>query len=311
MKKIILTALSLLVLILISTKVASAVFGLSLDKLPDYEKSTDFRLYYAYLESGSQTAVVNLYVQKEGKDWRQTEEKDKTAVSGYFQTHGSDLYDGQGRYYFQAKAWVGGVEVGASETVSTIYDATAPGNVTDFHKERVNNTDFKIYWKCPSDSDVERTYIYRSKETSFTADSGTRVQEINCNPEESKTAVVVGDKDVDYFFALRAVDHAGNAGGVVTDAPGVVIAGQVAGASTELGTGGPASYDDQVVKLPKEEVTSSEGEISGGISSEAGEVKGEETAKKSKAPFLAWGVGLFVVAFAGYRLLKKRLKSYF
>lgn len=299
MKKILLSIIAFVAFAFFLVRPAFALeekLVVTLTDMPGYKNTTEFRIYYTYFDTLGKTANVNLFIEKDGNGFRQTIERDKTAVSGYFQIQGSDLYDGQGKYNFYASA-VTDSKTTNSGTISTTIDQNAPGNVTDYRKERVSATDYKLYWKCPSDEDVETTYIYRSKDTSFTADSGTRIQEVSCNKEESKTTVVVGDANVDYYFALRAIDHAGNASGVVTDAPGTVIAGTVAGASTQAGTGGTTGKEGKVVILPEEEITpaTEEGQLGGGTSSESGEVKGETTAKKSMLPLALGGLGLLLV----------------
>ena len=300
MKKLILSIISFLAFAFFLVRPAFALeekLVVTLTDIPGYKNTTEFRVYYTYFDTLGKTANVNLFIEKDGNGFRQTIERDKTAVSGYFEVKNADIYDGQGKYNFYASAVTDSLTIN-SGTISTTIDQNAPGSVTDYRKERVNANDFKLYWKCPSDEDVEKTYIYRSKDTSFTADSGTRIQEVSCNKEESKTTVVVGDANVDYYFALRAIDHAGNASGVVTDAPGTVIAGAVAGASTQAGTGGTTGKEGKVVILPNEEEptpATEEGQLGGGTSSESGEVKGEETAKKSMLPLVLGGIGLIIV----------------
>lgn len=321
MKKLILSIISLFAFAFFLVRPAFALdtlgekLAITLTGLPGYENTTDFKVYYTYFDTLGKTATVNLFIEKDGNGFRQTIERDKTAVSGYFQIQGSDIYDGQGKYNFYASAVTDSLTQN-SDTISTTIDQNAPGNVTDYHKERVNATDYKLYWECPSDEDVEKTYIYRSKDTSFTADSGTRVQEVPCNKEESKTTIVVGDANVDYYFALRAIDRAGNASGVVTDAPGTVIAGTVAGVSTQIGatgTTGTVGKEGKVQILPKEEgeelsPTPEEGQLGGGISSEAGAVQGAETGAVSRLPYFVIGGGILLVLVVAYYFLKNRNK---
>jgi len=290
---------------------AQTTFRLVLSSLPEYERQTDFRVYYTYLDTAGRQATVNLFIQKDGGSWRQVVDHDKTTPSGYFQIGGTDLYNGEGKYHFYAHAVVEGEEYN-SGTVSTVLDMTAPGQITDFRKERLNANDYKLFWKCPGDSDVARTYIYRSTETSFVADSGSRVQEINCSANESKETIVVGEANKDYYFALRALDWAGNAGEIVTDAPGEVIAGAVLGASSSASK---PVLSEKVEILPKEEPTGeltgepTEGILGGGISSEAGEVQGTATEKKTLWPWIFGGVSLSLLLALGYLYSRRRKKS--
>lgn len=306
MKKLLFSLISIITFAFLAANPVWALdekLKITLTDLPDYKNTSEFRVYYTYFDTKGLTATVNLFIEKDGDGFRQTVDRDKTAVSGYFEVKGADIYDGQGKYNFYASAVTTGLTE-KSGTISTTIDQNAPGNVTDYRKERLSATDYKLYWKCPSDDDVEKTYIYRSSETSFTADAGTRVQSVPCSKDESKTTVVVGDADKDYYFALRAIDRAGNASGVVTDAPGMVTAGLVAGVQTEGGS--VAGGSGEVSLLPKEEETmAGEGELGGGVSTEEGKVQGESTKKSSNLPFLAGGIGFLLIAVAAFFYLKR------
>jgi len=307
MKKFILAILLFLFFNLLGTKpVLAGVLKLSLSPLPSYKNTTNFRLYYTYFETEGKTATVNLFIQKDGKDWRQTVARDKTEVSGYFQLEGSDIYDGEGKYNFYASASTSEQTVN-SATVSTTLDMTPPGKVTEFGKERLNATTYRIKWKDPEDSDFGKVYLYRSKEKSFSADSGTRIGEVGGSPSETKTWDDGSiENNVEYFYALRAVDHAGNSSDIVTDTPGIVQAGAVAGEETSLGV--PGAAREEVRLLPKELTPSpspSEGELGGGISSEAGAIKTAETLL-GKNKYLLLGAGLGVFLILAYIFLRRK-----
>lgn len=305
MKKIILTGFNLLILsFALAGSVFSGELNIILNTPPSMANTTDFQLFYTAIETDQSPIIVNLFLKKEGSsDWKQAIDEDKTDYSGKFQMRGEDFY-GEGKYQFYAQA-VSGATTKNSDSVEITLDTTAPGKVEDYRKERISSTNYRLYFKCPTDTDLEKVYIYKSKETSFTADPGTRVAEVGCAPGESKTHEIGGDQDVDYYFALRALDHAGNASEVVTDAPGTVETGQVAGAAvtpTGAGTG-------EVVFLPEEGVTgtptgeAAEGELGGGISSEE-KVLGEAVPKASKLPYILGGLGL-VLLVAFFFLRKK------
>ena len=309
MKKLIFSLVSFIVFAFLAVSPSYALeeqLKITLTALPDSRNTTEFRVYYTYFDTLSKTANVNLFIEKDGQGFRQTQDRDKTAVSGYFEIKNSDIYNGQGKYNFYASAVTDGLSIN-SGTISTTIDQNAPSNVTDYRKERVSATDYKLYWKCPSDDDVTQTYIYRSKDTSFTADSGTRVQEVACNKDESKTTIVVGDANIDYYFALRAIDRADNASGVVTDAPGTVISGQIAGVTTEGSFG-----NGKTILLPDESTgqgtdggeATEEGLLDGGISTEGqGEIKGAGTFasilnnKKFIYVLLILGLSAFVINY--------------
>jgi len=298
MKKILLSTIFIFTLALSLPKtVAAGILKLDLSDLPSYQNTTNFALYYTYMETDDKTATVNLYLQKEGKDWRQTVEKNKTEVNGIFQIQGSDIYDGEGRYFFSATAITEDQTVN-SEVVTTVLDMSPPGAPSEYGKERINSTTYKLTWKNPGDGDYKRVFVYRSKETSFTADSSTKVAEVGGAPDEKMTFNDGSvEADVTYYYALRAIDQAGNISGVVTDAPGTVVVGAVEGAQT-LGTGGPlgSTGESGVSLLPKEgEESGEEGQLGGGISTEEGEVKGESDKKSPRLIYILGGIGLFLI----------------
>lgn len=310
MKRLFITIITFIIFILLSPKaVFAGTLKLNLSKLPEYKNTTNFRLYYTYFETESKVATVNLYIQKDGKDWRQTNDKNKTTVSGYFQLEGADIYDGEGKYNFYAAAATADQTVN-SENVSTTLDMSPPSAPTEYSKERVNATTYKLNWKNPFDADFEKVYIYRSKEKSFVAEASTRIGEAGGSKDEKITFNDGSvEADVEYFYALRAIDQAGNASGIVTDAPGTVTAGQVAGITT-LGQGGPIQdgAEGEVKILPKEKATPvPDGQLGGGISSEAGEVKGETDNKNTVKKVIFGVAALGIVLVALY--LKNRKKD--
>lgn len=308
MKKIIKFIFVLLALLVLFGKpVWAGELNIILNDLPGYQTRTDFSVFYTAIETDQLPVKVNLFIQKEGKDWRQTVEKDKTSYSGEFKLQGSDIYDGEGKYNFYATATTSEKTV-TSNIVSTTLDMTPPGGVSDYRKERINPFVFRLYFKCPSDSDFEKVFIYRSKETSFEANADSKIAEVGCAPGESKTYEVGGEDNVDYYFALRALDHAGNISGVVTDAPETVVAGQITGMAISP-TG--AVKKEKVVLLPKEKPSPTsaeikeEGELGGGISNEE-KVLGEKVPKSSRLPYILGGIGVFLILL--FLLLKKRQK---
>jgi hypothetical protein len=78
-----------------------------------------------------------------------------------------------------------------------------------------------------------------------------------------------GDPDKDYYFAVRALDKAGNASGIVTNAPGIFTEETT---EDSEGTGG------SVVYLPTEDELSKEGEVL----SEEDEVVGDSVEGESE-----------------------------
>lgn len=305
MKKIILTITIFLFFCVISSKFVLASLNISLSDLPSFVNTTNIKLYYTYLNTSGNPATVNLYIQKDGKDYRQIIERDKTSVSGYFELKGSDFYDGEGKYNFSATATFGADSI--TDTTSTNLDTSAPSAPTEYSKERLNPTTYKLSWKNSFDEDFEKVYLYRSKETSFNADSSTKIGEAGGSKNEKMTFNDGSvQADVTYYYALRAIDHAGNISGITTDAPGTMVTGLVAVAKA---TSSPKKKN--VVLLPEEKtpptVVEKEGEVNGGVSEEGAREEGKTANLVSKNKnglyALAGGV-ILVLAYIVYRRKK-------
>ncbi len=276
MKKTILFLITLATGFLLASP-ALAALKLTLSPIPEYQDSANFRLYYAYLDTEDNEATINLYVQKEGDSWRQTRDKNKTEVSGYFQIEDADIYDGEGKYSFYAQGKTASVTEN-SQTVSVVIDRSNPDKVTNFKKERVGETAYRLSWTNPDNDDFYQVYLYRSQDKSFTANSSTKIGEAGGSANEKMTFEDSGlEKDTTYYYALRVIDQAGNASGLVTDAPGEVIAGEVAGVTTEEGTGGIEDTDETEVILLTEEERQTREEIADTIEEDEKEAEEEGT----------------------------------
>ena len=284
------------------SKAGAGMLKVSISKLPEYENKNDFRIYYTYLETEGKTAKVNLFIQKEGKEWSLVEDRDKTAVSGYFQIQAPDIYDGEGKYNFTISASTDQKSF-QSPTVSTILDKTSPGRVSGYGKSRIDHLNFHLIWTNPSDPDFARVYIYRSKEQIFTANSDSFISDVAGTPGESKSwDNGVPQENTMYFYAIRSVDKAGNLSDVITDAPGTVTIEQVKKISS-ANTG--SSKSEEVKILPKEKEEGKTGELGGGISSDAGEIKNEKTRPKSNIIYIILGLLILsVISLTIYRRTK-------
>ncbi len=317
MKKVLVLLTILIASLFLVNQTLAAQLRLTLSSLPEYQNSADFRFYYSYLETNDSDANVNLYVQKEGDPWRQTKDRNKTEVAGYFQIEDADIYAGEGKYNFYAQAKTADL-VANSQIVSIIIDRTSPDKVTNFQKERVGETAFRLSWTNPGNSDFYRVFIYHSKDKSFTAGSSTKIGEAGGAPNERMTFENSGlERNTTYYYALGVIDRAGNVSDLVTDAPGEVIVNQQV---VETVTEGDlvATAETQVVLLPQEErgevdgerdplpnegLTTEEGEVMG---EEEGEVMGEEDDRTMRNRLLIIVPLVIAVIAAGFLFFKKR-----
>ena len=91
MKKLLTNLAVFCLLLAIFAAKVEAKIKVSLSQLPEYQNTTSPRFYYTYLQTQNNQAFVNLFVQKEGHDFRQTIDKNKTSTAGFFDIQGADI----------------------------------------------------------------------------------------------------------------------------------------------------------------------------------------------------------------------------
>jgi hypothetical protein len=226
---------------ILSAKAAFAISdNVSIQKLPDYITTDNFKISYTALSENSVSA--DFYVRKDGDSaWRHMLNGYVSGTSGQVQVAGgSDIYNGDGRYYFKVQINGGS----ASNETTTTVDRSAPGPVSDYYKEKIAGGFYRLHWKTPDVDDFSRVFVYRSTETKFTADGSTKVAEVGGGINADVTWDNVGlDSNKTYYYAVRAVDKAGNVSGIVADPETVTVLG--ASATTE-------GASQQVTNLPEE-----------------------------------------------------------
>ncbi|MDX1766215.1 MAG: hypothetical protein R3313_04660, partial [Candidatus Saccharimonadales bacterium] len=152
-----------------------------------------------------------------------------------------------------------------SDEVSVQYDATAPG-APEFGTTERDGNKYTVSFTAPS-GDVEKVNVYASTEKSFDLDENTLVGEVTVTPgEESSFEYTAPDADKRYF-AVVAVDDAGNQSSAVGDSEVQVTGaagGAVAAALDSDGDGvpdvdDPAPFDPEITGQEDD----SDGEIAG------------------------------------------------
>ncbi len=265
-------------------------------------------IFLTLLIAGIISLPQYLFIQKDGKDYRQTQDKDKTTVSGFFQIAGSDIYDGEGKYNFYATVSSDSNSV-TSATISTNLDMSPPSTPTDLIIERLSPNSYKLTWKNSFDDDFEKVLIYRSETAPFVADSGTKIGETGGAKNEVMTFIDGSPlPDKSYFYAIRAIDHAGNISGIATNAPNTIITatGSVKGQNI---TSVPKSGN--VLALSEEKITPTvaekQGEVNGGVSAENKNENGKVStfvSKNKKGLIAAAGGTVLILAYIVYRRKK-------
>lgn len=222
--------------------------------LAQYTRTDSFYLSYSALANDPGSITAQFYVKKEGGSYSPFGNL-LTGASGRIQVTSSQMNENNKTYYFKVV-----LNTGESDETETTFDNSAPGSVSGYGKDLASPGLYKLHWRNPSDSDFSRVFIYRSDSANFTADGSTKIAERGGAPDAEVTYEDNSglDPNKTYYYALRAIDNAGNASGVVADAEATVTAGQVEGASTT--NTGPVTI------LPK---TQANGQVLGEESSEA------------------------------------------
>ncbi|MGB9911261.1 MAG: SdrD B-like domain-containing protein [Microgenomates group bacterium] len=286
------------------TQNAQTAVKVSITDLPERINKYEFKVYYTVLDI-SETPSYNVqgWMRKEGEGWKQFDIT-KNEPSGYFQTK-SEYFSGEGKYYF--KVIGNGVESNIEEV---IIDFSSPDAPRDYRKERLSSTEYKLYWRNPSNSDFEKVLVYRSEVRNFTADSSTLVGQRGGSPDQEMDFVdccLIPNKE--YYYALRAIDKAGNASSLVGDG-GSTYYIEVTPTPSET------SKVEEVKILPKEE---KKGEILGEEATSPGEEKAsleEKTTEESiinkvtkNKKILLLGGGIILIILGGTFFLLSRRRS--
>jgi hypothetical protein len=129
-----------------------------------------------------------------------------------------------GSYQFQASAAAGADEVSSNVVSVDFNNSSGPGTPTNYSKEKPSSCIYRIKFKTADDAGkTTKVEVYRSENTSFNADSGTRVATISIGSNTEGSADITSpDCAKEYFFAIRAFDNVGNGSGVTGDSITVV-----------------------------------------------------------------------------------------
>ena len=210
MKKIISAFLSFLMVFSLAKEVKALTDTVSISDLEEYTRSDNF--YVSYSALSNDPVQAQFYWMKEGGSYS-TLGSPIDGYSGKIQVTGAQVNE-QTKYYFKVEI-NGGT---ASDETSIIYDSSGPSPVQNYWKERITPQAYKLHWKNPGDSDFSRVLIYRSDSTDFYASDSTKIAEVGGAADAEMTYDNFGlEADKTYYYALRAVDKAGNPSSIVAD----------------------------------------------------------------------------------------------
>lgn len=214
-----------------------AVSILSIQSLPGYVNTNNFKL--SCTTDGN---TAQFYYSKNGGSYTAFGGSIDLSTSSCLVTVDSSIVNDQTNYSFKVN--VDGTD---SSVTSTFYDISGPSPVSGYYKERINDGEYKIHWKNPGDSDFDKVVIYRGDAAGFSADAGHEVARVSggANSDMTYDDHFTPDVNKTYFYLIRALDHAGNSSSLVGDG-GTTTSGDTVTGTPKPGTG-------KVTILPKEQ----------------------------------------------------------
>lgn len=225
--------------------------------MPSWVNWEPIYISYTALEAEGNPVEVKAYFKKDGEGWQQVGTSDK--LSDTFKVERS-YFPGDGVYKIYFKETNSGM---TTPEESFNVDFTAPSGVSEYRKERKDANIYKICWKNPDNEDFDHVIIFRSEKTN---EGFSQVAEVSGSKNEEKCYENGTPDSKDYYYVIRAIDHAGNASSTVGDSE--VTTTQVLGATSAV----TPTLTPSVVNLPLSEVTGAgeaqEGQILGGTTDE-------------------------------------------
>ncbi|OGG35189.1 hypothetical protein A2363_03905 [Candidatus Gottesmanbacteria bacterium RIFOXYB1_FULL_47_11] len=149
-------------------------------------------------------------------------------------------FSSEGTYQYYVTAENTGETV-TSDTVSVERKTSGgPDTPTNYSKSRVNICDYKINFRTADDGGkTVKVEVYRSGETSFSADPGSRVDTITIGSNtDGSSTTTPPNCNQEFYFAVRAFDSIGNGSGLVGDSVTVTVGGTTTTTTTTTGSAG-------------------------------------------------------------------------
>lgn len=257
--KLFISVFALVAGLFIAAPVSAAV--LSIQSLPGYISSNNFKL-----SCTSNGGPVQFYVSKNGGAYVAFGPSINTDTQTCVVQVDSSVVNDQTTYKFKAND--------VEQSSATEYDTSGPSPVSNYYKERINDGMYKLHFHTPSDGDFAKVIIYRGDTVDFSADAGHQIAQVSggANSDMTYDDSFTPDPNKNYFYALRALDKAGNSSSLAGDGS------TTSTSSTTTSTPGPVgsvlgSNSTKVVQLPKE------GKVLGEEASPSPEAQSVETAK--------------------------------
>lgn len=235
------TILSLLFgLFALSAYAATSTLVVRVEQPKTPTNQNSFELNFVALDTNNNTVTVRCYKKSPSDGSFVQFDGDKALQAGG--NSGSCAVDGNilssvGTYQFKVIATSN--IVSESSIVSVSFDSSAPGTPNSYSKEKTGNCEYTIKFKTDADDGkTVKVALYRSTETSFTADGTSQVDTRNVG---SDLAVEIKNNVPDcnrtYYYAVRAFNAAGVGSGVISDTNTIITSSSTTTASTPGTTG--------------------------------------------------------------------------
>ncbi len=221
MNKFIQTFLAFLTVTLLAPIVYAATMTVKIEAPKSPTTLTDLKINFVVLDYASDGSITaKCYFNKDGGAVAQFGGDIAIPAGGGSSncTTTSSQVSGNGTYKFYVTA-TNNAGTENSPEVTVNYSDSRPGTPTNYGKSRANVCDYKINFRTADDGGkTVKVEVYRSSNTSFTADAGTRVDTIAIGSNSDGSSVTTPPNcTTNYFFAVRAFDSAGNGSGLVGD----------------------------------------------------------------------------------------------
>lgn len=264
-----------LVIIIGCVTPASAMNSLSLrvEQLPSPYNQKEFKLRYVVLDIDNRPITVTCFRKApDAADFSPF--SSPTAIQAGGDNHycnvTSDMTGRAGTYQFYVVANAGADTFTSPIQAVDLWSNTGPGTPTNYSRQRESCKDRLTFRAADDGGKTNRIEVYRSDNRSFTADSGSRIDNFGASSNENFT------KDYDrpdcgktYYFVLRAFDSSNNGSGLVGDTETIVTT-----TTTTTTTTSPTTVTGA---LPVIDIGASTGVSTGGTGSILGESDDIET----------------------------------
>lgn len=308
----------IIILLLFFGFVGSVTAGTLSVRVEDPKSPTnkkDFKISFSALDLSNKSIEVKCFVKRPSEGFVQydfTKSLPAGGGNGFCQVGANEINTvGTYQFYVVVKTTS---ETQTSPTISVSYDDVGPDTPISYTRQDDGGScTTKIFFRTASDNgETARVELYRSENTSFNADSGTKIASTNISSDQDgQFTVGLPDCNKKYYYAIRAYDNSDNGSGVIGDSVQVITQLQAT-----IVPGGALS-----VPVGQSQVNGKKGQVLGDV--DGGEEEGEdlievdldtsefgkeeETTGFKYTKALTFGVPIFLIVLFFY--LRKRKNS--